>query len=304
MVTRGAGKRPPGTGSPQGAVKRPKVTQGRTGVARGKAARQTDQSYPISLPPLAATDTEAAELAFHTVSDQLDMPSEYTATSQGCNRRLAGIASQFFFSAQIGFSQIIMLNDRLSKTVDENVVEIAKLKKNLAEGRSALIGELRPVLERGFEERLSKQREELSAEKKARVAVERERDSMQKKLRQAEEIGRTLLEEQESLQKGIDALKLEKATLQEGRKAELAAARAEAGSAYLQSAEFPALDGEKYKKIVGDVVAAIRHLFRSDQPDAVWDTDKVWDAIGAWTDADVNSEADDEGDEEARDEEE
>ncbi|CAI0423698.1 unnamed protein product, partial [Linum tenue] len=122
MVTRGAGKRPPGTGSPQGAVKRPKVTQGRTGVARGKAARQTDQSYPISLPPLAATDTEAAELAFHTVSDQLDMPSEYTATSQGCNRRLAGIASQFFFSAQIGFSQIIMLNDRLSKTVDENVV--------------------------------------------------------------------------------------------------------------------------------------------------------------------------------------
>ncbi|CAL1402108.1 unnamed protein product [Linum trigynum] len=197
MVTRGAGKRPLEPSGLHGDAKRPKagLAQGRVGEARGKTAHQSDQPNPITLSPLAATDTEAAELAFHTVSDQLAMPSEYTSTSQGCNRRIAGIASQFFFSAQIGFSQIIMLNDRLSKTVDENTVEIAKLKKSLAEGRSALIEELRPELERGFEEHLPKKREKLSAEKEAHVAVESERDSMQRKLHQAEEIGRTLLEE-------------------------------------------------------------------------------------------------------------
>ncbi|CAL1392878.1 unnamed protein product [Linum trigynum] len=293
VVTRGAGKRPLEAGPPQVPAKHAK-----TGEPRGKGVRQSEPPRSVEIPPLAATDTEAAELALHTVSDLLVMPSEYTATSRGSNRRLAGVASQFFFSAQIGFSQLIMLNDRLSKTVDQNAVEIAKLKKSAAEGRSALIAEVRADIERSFHERLTKKEQELSSEKEMRRAAEEERDRLQRKLLRAEEIEKTLLEEQESLQKRIDALKQEKTALEQDRETDLAAARAEAGPAYLQSPEFQALDREKYKKIVGDVVAAIRHLFRDDQPEAVWDTDRVWDAIGCWTDADVNSEANEEEGEE------
>ncbi|CAL1393898.1 unnamed protein product [Linum trigynum] len=71
------------------------------------------------------------------------MPSEYTCNSRGCNRHLAGIATQFFSAViKIGFSQLIMLNDRLPKTVDENAVEIAKLRKSASEGRAALMEEV------------------------------------------------------------------------------------------------------------------------------------------------------------------
>ncbi|CAI0540202.1 unnamed protein product, partial [Linum tenue] len=58
------------------------------------------------------------------------MPSEYTTSSLDSNRRLAETASRFFFSAHIGFSQVILLNNRMSRTVEDNAVEIAKLKKS------------------------------------------------------------------------------------------------------------------------------------------------------------------------------
>ncbi|CAL1394401.1 unnamed protein product [Linum trigynum] len=180
-------------------------------------------------------------------------------------------------------------------------MEIAKLKKSVAKGRAPLMEEVRPELERGFEENLAKQREELMAEKEAhRTAVE-EQDRLQTKLQQSKEIEKTLLEEQESLREEVAALKLDKTSLLENRESDLAAARAEAGPAYLRYAEFQALDREKYQKIVGDVVAAILHLFLQEQPEVVWDTNLVWDAIGDWTDADVNSEADDGEDEEGCD---
>ncbi|CAL1402269.1 unnamed protein product [Linum trigynum] len=149
------------------------------------------------------------------------MPPEYTASSSGNNKRLAGTATQFFFAAQIGFSQILMNNDRLSKIVDDQAVEIAKLKKSSSEGREALMGEIRPLME-------------------------------------------------------------------------WETVRAEAGPAYFESVEFQAIDNEKYKTIVGNAVAAIRHWFHMDQPEAVWSTDEIWDAVGAWTDADVNSENEEE----------
>ncbi|CAL1371225.1 unnamed protein product [Linum trigynum] len=69
------------------------------------------------------------------------MPTKYTASSHGTNRRLALLlifaldSLGVCFRAQIRFSQIIMLNDRLSKTVDDNTVEIANLKKSLSDGR-------------------------------------------------------------------------------------------------------------------------------------------------------------------------
>ncbi|CAL1412214.1 unnamed protein product [Linum trigynum] len=302
-VPRAAGKRPLEANVPAAATKhaRAGASPAKAGGHRGKTARPSEQPSSVEVSPLAATDTKAAELAFHTVSDRLVMPSEYTSSSGGCNRRLAGIASQFFFSAQIGFSQIIMLNDRLSKTVDEKMVEIAKLKKSLTDERAKLKEEVRSELERGFEEKLSKQREELVAEKRACQAVIKERDGLQVKLQQSKEIEKTLLEQQESLSKEVAALKLDKTALTENCEADLAAARAKAGPAYVASAEFQALDKAKYQKIVGDVVAAIRHLFRQEAPDVVWDANLVWDTVGGWTDADVNSEADDGEEEEGGD---
>ncbi|CAL1410935.1 unnamed protein product [Linum trigynum] len=155
------------------------------------------------------------------------MPSEYTSTSRECNRRLAGIASHSFFSAQIGFSQIIMLNDCLSKTVDENVVEIAKLKKSANERRVALIAEVRLEVACGFEERLAKQGEELLPEKEACCqAVREERDPLREKVQKSSEIEKALLEEQDALLKEVDALKMEKAALLKNHEAELATVRA------------------------------------------------------------------------------
>ncbi|CAL1388012.1 unnamed protein product [Linum trigynum] len=153
--------------------------------------------------------------------------------------------------------------------------------------------EVRPALERGFEEKLAKKKEEMVAEKEAHQAVIEERDKLQAKLQQSKQIEKTLLEEQESLSKEVASLKLDKTALLENHESDLAAFRAEAGPAYVGSAEFQALDRAKYQKIVGDVVAAIRHLFRQELPDVVWETNLVLDAIGGWTDADVNSEADD-----------
>ncbi|CAL1360094.1 unnamed protein product [Linum trigynum] len=196
-VTRGAGKRLWPQETPEAVSKRAKVraSPSRVEDRRGKGAKRVEKPCLVDVPPLAATDTEAAELAFHTISEQLVMPNEYTAMAQESNRRLAGTASQFFFGAQIGFSQIILLNDRLSKTVDDNVVEIASLKKSLAEGRSALVEELRPQLEKGFAEQMARKDQDLKDEKEASKAVREERDRLRDSLQKSEEIERTLLEE-------------------------------------------------------------------------------------------------------------
>ncbi|CAI0377919.1 unnamed protein product, partial [Linum tenue] len=153
------------------------------------------------------------------------MPNEYTATSPESNRRLAGTASQFFFGAQIGFSQIILLNDRLSKTVDDNAVEIANLKKSLESGRAALEEELRPQLEKSFGERLASKEKELLNEKAGAKAVREERDRLLDSQRKSSEIEKALVEEQEALRREVDALKLEKASLQVAHEAELTAVR-------------------------------------------------------------------------------
>ncbi|CAI0460942.1 unnamed protein product, partial [Linum tenue] len=99
-VTRASGKRPQEPPVSTAAAKRGRMgaSPAKPGVPRGKTAQKSDQTQSVEISPLAATDTEAAELALHTVSDRLVMPSEYTSSSEGCNRRLAGIASQFFFS--------------------------------------------------------------------------------------------------------------------------------------------------------------------------------------------------------------
>ncbi|CAL1412914.1 unnamed protein product [Linum trigynum] len=228
------------------------------------------------------------------------MPNEYTTSSQGSNRRLAETASQLFFGAQIGFSHIILLNDRLSKTVDDNTVEIANLKKSAEEGRAALMEELRPQMEKSFEEWLAQKEKALLDEREASKAIREERDRLQEELLKSRKIEKTLLEEQDALRKEVEELKLEKVSLLATREAEVAAARTEAGPAYLQSTEFLAQDKAKYKTVVGNVVAAIRHLFREDCPDIGWDADHVWDAVGHWYASDVNSEADEsEGEEEA-----
>ncbi|CAL1377618.1 unnamed protein product [Linum trigynum] len=221
------------------------------------------------------------------------MPNEYTATSPESSRRLAGTASQFFFGAQIGFSQIILLNDRLSKAVDDNAVEIANLKKNLEGGRAALEKELRQQIGKSFDEELARKDKELADEREASRLIREERDRLQDSLRKSGEIEKTLLEEQDALSKEVAALKLEKTALEEKHEAEVAAARAEVGPAYLKSAEFLAYDKAKYKEVVGNVVAAIRHLVREECPDLGWDSDRVWDAVGQWSSLDVNSEADD-----------
>ncbi|CAL1400667.1 unnamed protein product [Linum trigynum] len=117
------------------------------------------------------------------------------------------------------------------------------------------------------------------------------RDRLQDSLRKSGEIEKNLLEEQDALSKEVVALKLEKTALEEKHEAEVAAVRAEAGPAYLKSAEFLAYDKAKYKEVVGNVVAAIRHLFREECSDLGWDSDRVWDAVGQWSSLDVNSEA-------------
>ncbi|CAL1380157.1 unnamed protein product [Linum trigynum] len=96
-----------------------------------------------------------------------------------------------------------------------------------------------------------------------------------------------LLEEHDALRQEVESLKLEKKNLE--------TALAGAGLAYLESSEFQALDKEKYKTIVGNAVAAIRHWFRMEQPEAVWSTNEIWDAISSWADTDVNFENDEEG---------
>ncbi|CAL1353752.1 unnamed protein product [Linum trigynum] len=296
-VTRGAGKRLMEPSVPVNLAKRSRTNSPRSKVGenRGKAVSPSVKVTQVDLPPQAATDGEAAELAFHTICDQLVMPPEYTASSSGNSKRLAGTATQFFFAAQIGFSQILMNNDRLSKTVDDQAVEIAKLKKSSSEGREALLGEIRPLVEREYEERLARKDKELSLGREAVRKAQEERDQLQERAKKSSEMEKLLLEEQESLRKEVEALKLEKAALQVNHQAELETARAEAGPAYLESAEFQAMDNEKYKTIVGNAVATIRHWFRMDQPEAVWSTDEIWDAVGAWTDADVNSENEEEG---------
>ncbi|CAL1389495.1 unnamed protein product [Linum trigynum] len=81
-------------------------------------------------------------------------------------------------------------------------------------------------------------------------------------LQKSRAIEKTSLEEQDALRKEVDVLKLEKASLLEDREA--------AGPAYLKSAEFLAYDKAKYKEVVGNVVAAIRHLIREECPDVAW----------------------------------
>ncbi|CAL1407218.1 unnamed protein product [Linum trigynum] len=168
-----------------------------------------------------------------------------------------------------------MNNDRLSKTVDDQAVEIAKLKKSSSEGREALMEEVHPLLEREFEERLTLKDKELSLEREAVKKVREERDQLQEHARKSGEMEKLLLEEQESLRKEIESLKLEKAALQKSHQTELEIARAEAGPAYLESDEFQAIDNEKYKTVLGNAVAAIRQWFRMDQPEAVWSTDEI-----------------------------
>ncbi|CAL1359942.1 unnamed protein product [Linum trigynum] len=295
-VTRGAGKRPMESAAPVNLAKRSRTGSPRSKAVenRGKGVSPSAKLSQVDLPPLAATDGEAAELAFHTICDQLVVPPEYTASSSGNTRRLAGTATQFFFAAQVGFSQILMNNDRLSKTVEDQTAEIIKLKKSSSEGREALMAEVRPLVEREFEERLAAKDRELSAEKEAvRKALE-EQDRLRERVRKSGEMEKLLLGEQESLRKEIESLKLENAAALKTHQAELETVRAEVGPAYLESDEFQVIDNEKYKTIVGNAVAAIRHLFRMDQPEAVWSTDEIWDAIGAWSDTDVNSENEEE----------
>ncbi|CAL1382704.1 unnamed protein product [Linum trigynum] len=300
-MPQGAGKRLLLPETAEVAVKRAKVraSSPKGDDRRAKGAKRSDRPSLVEVPPLAATDTEAAELAFHTISDQLVMPNQYTPSSQGSNRRLAGTASQLFFGAQIGFSQIILLNDRLSKTVDDNAVEIANLKKSAEEGRAALMEELRPQIEKTIEERLAQKDKALLDEKEVSKAVRTEKDRLQEELLRSGEIEKTLLEEQDVLRKKVEELRLEKTALLATHEAEVTAARAEAGAAYLQSAEFIAQDKAKYKAVVGNVVAAVRHLFREECPDIGWDSDRVWDAIGQWSSSDVNSEAHESEEEEA-----
>ncbi|CAL1370143.1 unnamed protein product [Linum trigynum] len=292
-AARGAGKRLMERGVPEATSKRAKVSSPRVkvGEKHGPASKRSTKSGSVAVSPLATTDTEAAELAFHTISEQLEMPNEYTATSSESNRRLAGTASQFFFGAQIWFSQIILMNDRLSKTVDDNAVEIANLKKSLSDGRGALMEELRPQIEKSFTEQLARKDQDLAEEKKAVKAACAEKSRLEGMLQKSRAIEKTLLEEQDALRKEVDALKLEKASLLEDREA--------AGPAYLNSVEFLAYDKAKYKEVVGNVVAAIRHLIREECPDVAWDADRVWDAIRHWSSSDVNSEADDSAEDEA-----
>ncbi|CAL1355567.1 unnamed protein product [Linum trigynum] len=295
-VTRGAGKRPVESSNPVNVAKRSRTGSPRSKTVenRGKGVSPSMKLSQVDLPPLAATDGEAPELAFHTICDQLVMPPEYTASSSGTTRRLAGAATQFFFAAQVGFSHILMNNDRLLKTVDDQAVEIAKLKKSSSEGREALMAKVRPLLEREFEERLAAKDQELSVEKEAVRKACEEQDRLQERVRKSGEMEKLLLEEQESLRKEIESLKLENAAALKTHQAELETVRAEAGPAYLESNEFQVIDNEKYKTIVGNAVAAIRHWFRMDQPEAVWNTDEIWDAIGAWSETDVNSENEEE----------
>ncbi|CAL1407604.1 unnamed protein product [Linum trigynum] len=153
----GEGKRIAESGVPEAAAKRAKTSSPHAKAAhkRGRGAKRAEQAGSVALSPLDATDTEAAEHGFHTISDWLTMPTDYTSTSQGSNRRLAGTAAQFFFAAQIGFSQIIMLNAHLAKTVDDNAVQIANLQKSAGENRPVLVGEVLRKVEREFAERLA-----------------------------------------------------------------------------------------------------------------------------------------------------
>ncbi|CAI0435395.1 unnamed protein product, partial [Linum tenue] len=184
----------------------------RKAAGRGKGVKRGEEQSSIEVSTQAATDGEAAEFALHTISDHLVMPSEYTPSALDSHRRLAETASRFFFSAQIGFSQVILLNDRLSRTVEDNAVEIAKLKKSADEGRETMMGKLRPQVKREFEERLAKKEEELLAEKGAVKAVGEERDRFREKALKSAELEKTLLEEQEALRTELAALKIEKAT--------------------------------------------------------------------------------------------
>ncbi|CAL1389494.1 unnamed protein product [Linum trigynum] len=86
-------------GVPEAASKRAKVSSPRVkaGEKHDPAPKRSTKSGSVAVSPLAATDTEAAELAFHTISEQLAMPNEYTATSSVSNRHLAGTAPRFFF---------------------------------------------------------------------------------------------------------------------------------------------------------------------------------------------------------------
>ncbi|CAL1380166.1 unnamed protein product [Linum trigynum] len=162
------------------------------------------------------------------------------------------------------------------------------------------MGEVRPLVAQDLEERLAQKERDLLAEKEAVKVAQDEQDQLQEKARRSEELERALLEEQEALRKEVESLKLDKVALQSSREAELDAGQVEAGPAYLKSAEFLALDNEKYKDIVGTTVAAIRHFFRRDQPEVNWNSDRIWDAIGSWADTDVNSEKDEEDEVEDR----
>ncbi|CAI0560255.1 unnamed protein product, partial [Linum tenue] len=162
-LTRRAGKRVVEAPASEAAAKR-----ARTSSPRSKAAgKRVDQGGSIPLSQLAATDTEAAEHGLHTISDWLAMPTEYTSTSEDNNRRLAGTAAQFFFAAQIGFSQIILLNDRLSKTVEDNAVEIANLRKSVSSQREAIVAEVWPEIQREFSDKLAEKEREVLAAKNA-----------------------------------------------------------------------------------------------------------------------------------------
>ncbi|CAL1389496.1 unnamed protein product [Linum trigynum] len=112
------------------------------------------------------------------------------------------------------------------------------------------------------------------------------------------------MEEQDALRKEVDALNSEKASLLVNHEAEVDVVRAEASPAYLKSAEFLAYDKVKYNEVVGNVVGAISHMFRREQPDVAWDTNRVWDAIYHWSSFDVTSEADGSEEDEVGDEEE
>ncbi|CAL1407240.1 unnamed protein product [Linum trigynum] len=78
--------------------------------------------------------------------------------------------------------------------------------------------------------------------------------------------------------------------MQDAREADMLQAAKEAREAFWTSEEYQVADDKKYKKLLRDTVAAIRHWFRREYPEVVWDTNSIWDAIEFWGDDDVNSE--------------
>ncbi|CAL1403604.1 unnamed protein product [Linum trigynum] len=63
-----------------------------------------------------------------------------------------------------------------------------------------------------------------------------------------------------------------------------------AKATFLESDEFKEADEAKYKKLLRDNVASIRHCIRRVYPRFVWDTNDIWDVVEFCSNNDVNSE--------------